>query len=80
MSIPDLLQHGEFLLGPRALADQSDWLQSLLTSVSPLASFMSLGHGASLVLLQAKFSAGAKQFVPVFKVRLTITDVLFQRI
>ena len=55
--------------GRKAVLEQPAWLQSLLSSVSPLGSFISLAGGARLVLLQAKFSAGNKQFVPVFQVR-----------
>ena len=69
MSIQDLPGLGEYLLGSSSVSEQSDWLQSVLTSVSPLGNFISAGHGTRLVTLRAKFSGGAKQFVPVFKVR-----------
>ena len=69
MSIPELGQVGQYLLGGKSVLEQPAWLQSLLSSVSPLGSFISLAGGARLVLLQAKFSAGNKQFVPVFQVR-----------
>ena len=69
MSIPELGQVGQYLLGRKAVLEQPAWLQSVLSSVSPLSSFLCLAGGARLVLLQAKFSAGNKQFVPVFQVR-----------
>ena len=69
MSIPELAQLGEFLVGRKSVSEQSDWLQSVLSSVSPLGSFLALAGGARLVLLQAKFSGGNKQFLPVFQVR-----------
>ena len=69
MSIPELGQVGEYLLGSKAVVEQPAWLQSVLSSASPLGSFISLAVGTRLVLLQAKFSQGNKQFVPVFQVR-----------
>ena len=69
MSIPELGQVGEYLLGKKTVVEQPAWLQSVLSSASPLGSFISLAGGTRLVLLQAKFSQGNKQFVPVFQVR-----------
>ena len=69
MSIPELSQLGEFLVGRKTVAEQPAWLQSVLSSVSPLGSFLALAAGSRLVLLQAKFSGGNKQFLPVFQVR-----------
>ena len=71
MSIPELARLGEFLLGRKSVEDQPAWLQAVLSSVSPLGNFLCLAAGSRLVLLQAKFSAGNKQFVPVFQVRST---------
>ena len=71
MSIPELAHLGEYLLGRNTVEEEPAWLQSVLSSVSPLGSFLCLARGARLVLLQAKFSAGNKQFVPVFQVRST---------
>ena len=76
MSIQELPHLGEFLLGPASITEQPDWLQSVLSSASPLGNFISLGQGDRLVLLQAKFSAGAKHFLPVFQVRSHPSPVL----
>ena len=63
---------GEFLLGPGAVNEDSDWLTSVLISVSPLGNIISLGHGDRLVICQAKYSAGVKEFLPIFKVILVL--------
>ena len=68
MSIKNLSSLGEFLLGPGAVNEDSDWLTSVLISVSPLGNIISLGHGDRLVICQAKYSAGVKEFLPIFKV------------
>ena len=68
MSIKNLSSLGEFLLGPGAVNEDSDWLTSVLISVSPLGNIISLGHGDRLVISKAKYSAGVKEFLPIFKV------------
>ena len=68
MSIKNLSSLGEFLLGSGAVNEDSDWLTSVLISVSPLGNIISLGHGDRLVICQAKYSAGVKEFLPIFKV------------
>ena len=72
MSIKNLPSLGEFLLGPGAVNEDSDWLTSVLISVSPLGNIISLGHGDRLVICQAKYSAGVKEFLPIFKVILVL--------
>ena len=57
---------GQYLLGPER---PSDWVQTVQVSLSPLGSLLTLGHGDRLVICQAKYSGGAKQFTPVYQVR-----------
>ena len=76
MSIPELGQLGQFLLGRKSVEEEPAWLQAVLSSVSPLGSFLCLAAGSRLVLLQAKFSAGNKQFVSVFQVRSDTAGLL----
>ena len=53
------------LAGVRAAllqAGEAAWLQSTLTSLSPLGSFLALGAGRRLALLQARYSGQTKEF------------------
>jgi len=72
MSIPSLSSIGEFLVGNTE--EQSGWLQSVHSSVSPLGDFLSLGFGQRLVLLQAKYVQGKKILVPGFQEAVSVLE------
>ena len=66
MCVPDIGDIGQYLLGPER---PSDWVQAVQVSLSPLGSLLSMGHGDRLVICQAKYSGGTKQYTPVYQVR-----------
>ena len=65
MSVAGIGDIGQYLLGPER---PGDWVQTVQVSLSPLGSLLTLGHGDRLVICQAKYSGGAKQFTPVYQV------------
>ena len=66
MSVLGIGDIGQYLLGPER---PSDWVQAVQVSLSPLGSLLTLGHGDRLVICQAKYSGGTKQFTPVYQVQ-----------